>query len=283
MRTKVELQQGSDEWLAFRKNHLGSSDAAALMGVSPWLSPYKLWLEKQGLYTVPMNPAMQHGVNMEETAREAASKVLGVELRPAVFVSVEHPFMMASLDAWNEEAKVLVEIKCPLSENVFARFRDTEEIPCHYIMQLDHMLLVMGLQSCFFAMYYDGNLKMTQHKLSPSWESLLNAELRFWASLKALEAPESDELALELVSGQEALESRLVAAKRALKEAEQAFEAAKKEAVELAGGRCIQFGAVKVVLRTRKGNIEYKAIPELRNVDLEKYRKKSTEWWEVSI
>lgn len=36
------------KWLEFRKEGIGGSDAAAIVGLSKWKSPYQLWLEKTG-------------------------------------------------------------------------------------------------------------------------------------------------------------------------------------------------------------------------------------------
>lgn len=37
-----------EEWLQIRNRGLGSSDAAAAIGLSPYKSPLELWLEKTG-------------------------------------------------------------------------------------------------------------------------------------------------------------------------------------------------------------------------------------------
>ena len=37
-----------EEWLAVRKRGIGSSDAAAAVGLSPYKSQLELWLEKTG-------------------------------------------------------------------------------------------------------------------------------------------------------------------------------------------------------------------------------------------
>lgn len=39
---------GRDEWLGVRKQGIGSSDAAAAVGLNPYKSQLELWLEKTG-------------------------------------------------------------------------------------------------------------------------------------------------------------------------------------------------------------------------------------------
>jgi predicted phage-related endonuclease len=43
------MQQQTPEWLEFRKNKIGASDAPIIMETSPWKTPYQLWLEKLSL------------------------------------------------------------------------------------------------------------------------------------------------------------------------------------------------------------------------------------------
>ena len=40
--------QGSDEWLDARRNGIGGSDVAAVLGANPWRTPLEVWLSKTG-------------------------------------------------------------------------------------------------------------------------------------------------------------------------------------------------------------------------------------------
>ena len=46
--TVKEMETSNDNWLKLRKAGIGGSDAAAILGMTPWKSPYQLWLEKTG-------------------------------------------------------------------------------------------------------------------------------------------------------------------------------------------------------------------------------------------
>jgi len=60
---------------AERKTGIGGSDIAAILGMSPWRTPYEVWLEKTGRSDPPTGTlAMRHGTYVEEfVAREYAS------------------------------------------------------------------------------------------------------------------------------------------------------------------------------------------------------------------
>ena len=61
----LKLVQGSGEWHAHRRTARNASESAAVLGVSPWQSPYQLWLVKTGRVVPEVTPAMQHGTELE--------------------------------------------------------------------------------------------------------------------------------------------------------------------------------------------------------------------------
>lgn len=44
----MNMKQTREEWLAERKSGIGGSDAAAILGLSPWATPVQVWLDKTG-------------------------------------------------------------------------------------------------------------------------------------------------------------------------------------------------------------------------------------------
>ena|SRR5271170_632170 len=75
---------------------------------------------------------------------------------------------------------------------------------------------------------------------------------------------------------------RWIDVNKKIKELEIELEALRDRLVSLSSGsNCRGFG-ISVSSIKRKGNIDYSKIPELKNVDLEKYRKPETESWRVT-
>lgn len=66
-----------------------------------------------------------------------------------------------------------------------------------------------------------------------------------------------------------------------LKEAEEKEEAARKELIEACGEENFEGNGVKVWEIERKGSVDYTIVPELKDIDLEPYRKKGTFYWTV--
>ena len=46
---KISYEQGREQWLELRKQYLGGSDAAAVLGLSKWSSPLSVYADKLAL------------------------------------------------------------------------------------------------------------------------------------------------------------------------------------------------------------------------------------------
>ena len=156
MKLIEDLVQGSDEWLALRKsNHITASEAPVIMGVSPWQTPFSLWQYKMGLTPgQKTNNAMKRGTQMEEPARCEFIKLVGIEVKPAIAVSDNHPFMMASFDGLSNDGDVVVEIKCPGRTDHDKALSGV--IPDKYYPQLQHQMCVAGVEMMFY-FSFDGS------------------------------------------------------------------------------------------------------------------------------
>ena len=42
------LRMSKEDWTAARRESIGGSDAAAVLGLNPWKGPFALWAEKTG-------------------------------------------------------------------------------------------------------------------------------------------------------------------------------------------------------------------------------------------
>ena len=84
--TIVKLAQGSAEWHLHRMAHRNASETPAVLGLSPWTTPYQLWLQRTGRATVEVTTAMAHGTQLEPQARAAYEALTGHEKQPLVLV-----------------------------------------------------------------------------------------------------------------------------------------------------------------------------------------------------
>lgn len=89
------------EWLAQRRTGIGGSDVAAILGLSPWRTPYQVWEDKTGRSDdQEETPALYWGRLLEDPIRQAYADRTGLTVTKPdrMFTSEAHPFMLANLD-----------------------------------------------------------------------------------------------------------------------------------------------------------------------------------------
>lgn len=281
----INLQQGSPEWEEFRKNKIGASDCPAIMGKNPFKSAFRLWEEKCGK-KVFVTDAMRRGTELESKARGIYAEQLGAELTPVVGQHDEHEWMIASLDGVSENMTTVIEIKCP-NEEVFKKIEEGK-IPEYYIWQIQHQLAVTeGLHVTLVA--FNGT-RIVCHSIARDEEmikKLIAEEQKFYMRMMNLDPPEpeADDLTLrsdaEFLEAEEALAvvQEKLSGYEDLKEEERICKEALIYLANDIPSRGSKYRVCKVI---RRGGVQYDKIPELRNIDLEKFRKPPTEFWRVS-
>lgn len=181
--TIVPLEQGTPEWLVWRGQGLGASDAPTIMGENPWKSPAQLLKEKcEGKNEGP-NAAMARGTALEPEARKSYERRFGVCVAPACLQSAKHEWLRASVDGLAVNGSAVVEIKC--GESVYRKTSTTGKVPEYYIGQLQHILAVTGLPSIDFWCYWPGlpEVHLSVARDDRYIERLLEVEALFWQKI----------------------------------------------------------------------------------------------------
>lgn len=291
MSKQVVLIQGSAEWHEHRRTHCNASEAGAVMDVNPWFpkNPSHLWDLKKGIKEVQFNSNMQHGIDTEPAARAYAENRLGDDFTPAVYVNGRYS---ASLDGINFDGTMGIEIKCPISAD--SKLFDMTTPPeilakaTHYWYQLVHQFYcVPSMKRLAFVVYHEARQNIIVME-RPEAERYFPYLLKEWeAFTKAMhddvrpveeEWDDSDEFQ-NLVQAYKLQKLKVEAEEAALKIVdEQIKNYAKSTGKEKVAG----FGAT-VTLVTRQGNVDYKKVPELKGLDLDKYRGKTTTYWMVKV
>ena len=178
MKIYEELQQGSLQWLEFRQQHVGASDASTIMGLNPWHTKMQLWQEKALGWTKEVNNAMRRGSQMEEQARLAYQLQSGCLVSPMVAEDTLYPFISASFDGISEDLTKLVEIKCGKASHKLA---EHGEIPKYYYAQVQQQLYVAGIE-CADYWSFDGTngILLTVDRDNQFITTLLEKIIEFW-------------------------------------------------------------------------------------------------------
>jgi len=140
-------EQRSQEWLELRGKMLTASDAATAIGVNVYEKPNDLILKKCGLNKFEGNEATEHGNKYENIARDIYCEKFGeVAHEIGLYPHPVYKWLGGSPDGITESGKLL-EIKCPLRRKI------TDEVPEHYMPQLQLLMEILDLEECDFIQY----------------------------------------------------------------------------------------------------------------------------------
>ena len=275
----IQLVQGSQAWLEYRRTMRNASETAAVLGVSPWCTPYQLWLLKTGRATTKVTAAMQHGTDTEPAARAAYEAQTDNIMQPLVLQ--DGPYS-ASLDGMDLDGKLIVEIKCPYTGQDSQLWREVKagHVPDHYAAQIQHQLLVSGAELAHLWVF-DGTqgllmpiepIDHAMHRIKEGWEI-------FQDYLDTDSPPpltDADTVMRE--DGAWSAAARAFSdAKAAVDAAEALMAQARGALVALAQHAREQGAGVSVTRYFKQGNVAYAKIPALQGLDLSAYRGKTKE------
>lgn len=187
-----------EQWLLDRGSAIGGSDAAAVVGVSKWKSPLRLWAEKSGRVSsgVESNDAMEMGKLLEPVilARLAEKSGRSVCPWPSTLIakSDAHPFMACTPDGLTFDPAMggTGIVQCKTTGEHFAHAWDGEP-PLDYQVQVQHELAVTGLPwACLVVLIGGRRLKWID--ILPNMEfreKLIEAERNLWSYVESGEVP----------------------------------------------------------------------------------------------
>jgi len=183
----IDLVQNTPEWLAFRANHIGASDASTIMGLNPWRSRKQLWEEKTLGWSQDLNENMRRGQKMEKSALENYQERTGYIMKPCVAEDSIYPFLSASFDGINEELNRVVEIKCGKSSHKLAH---CGLIPKYYYAQVQHQMFIANVDEMdYFSFDGKEGILIPVKKDNAFIYEMLEMEIEFWHSIANLIPP----------------------------------------------------------------------------------------------
>lgn len=136
-----------------RSKGVGSSDAAAILGLDPFRSSYDVWLEKTGrAEPFAGNEATRLGSRLEAPLRAEVAELIGARVVAATS-TFTRGVLRANVDGMVGEAKrgsPLVEIKTTGMLDGWGA-DGSDEVPERVRMQVMHQMLCSGSDRCYVA------------------------------------------------------------------------------------------------------------------------------------
>lgn len=150
------------QWVEARKNGIGGSDVASIMGLNKYSSPLNVWLIKTGREESPDlsgKEAVEWGNRLEDVVAEKFADEhpeLKVYRRNATLVSIERPWAFANLDRWVTDGHGDVGI-LEVKTVGMRRAADWDDgVPLYYLTQVNHYMSVTGYQHAWVAVLIGG-------------------------------------------------------------------------------------------------------------------------------
>ena len=183
-----------DKWREGRKHSIGASDAAAVMGISPWKTEAQLWDEKANGKTLDFHNAdTVRGHRSENHILE----LYGIETGRKIFsgerimlMSNHNPFMSCTLDGidfTDENNPIVIEVKSVKFSH--GEWSD-DKIPDYYFTQLLHQLAVTGWSEAILLVRFTRNegwesasermYHVKREDVQDQIDKLVRKERKFW-------------------------------------------------------------------------------------------------------
>jgi len=263
---------------------------AKIMDISPWGSPYSLFVEKVFGKEQEKTFAMQRGSRLEAEAREILCDKHNLQYIPICVERLDFPHHAASLDGYclskdwggatnnfRVGCEIKVPMKCPDYEKIGL------EIPDYYYVQLQWQIYVADLDQHFYCVYDPQDKDM--HTIEVDRDNLMIGMMiqsadAFKARMTSFDPPEptdKDQVEIHDCRAKE-LASRSCQIADQIRDLERDLEYCRKELRTYLKHDVCRLGDVVARTVHRVGSVEYARIPELSGVDLNSYRKDSTSY-----
>lgn len=194
---------GRDQWLQVRKGGIGSSDAAAAVGLNPYQSQLELWMEKTGRApTAPpgdggaddLSP-MYWGSLLEPIVAAHYTRRTGNRVRRinAVLQHPEQPWMLANIDREVMGAPDVQLLECKTA-GIQGAWLWREGVPEYVQLQVQHQLAVTGKQAADVAVLLGGQ-ELQIFRIERDEEligQLITLEREFWGYVERDQQPPAD-------------------------------------------------------------------------------------------
>lgn len=294
--------QGSEAWKKWRGKGLGSSDAAVLLGWSPWKTIKQLFEEKTGIWTPSFGAFQQAAMDRGKELEPKIRKWYETEYRKGVAFKeniAENGVFRASFDGINElftnpeDGSVgrIIEIKAPnAADHALAK---EGMVPQKYIPQVQWLMLVGKIEWCDYVSFgSDGTYAIVPIRFDEVIQTeLVKRASMFWKfvemekidfeefeylstkweyPLKPIDLGESDKDEIQDdIDEMLRLQNEINTAEARITVLKEKFKS------YLGDKQKMQLGEVTFGYQERKGTIKYGDIPELKQIDLDKYRSDS--------
>lgn len=298
----INVQQGSQQWLALRREHFTASEATAMMGDSPYTTRDQLIYQKATGFTPFVTPQQQRRFDQGHATEAAARPIIEEQEMKTLFPvtgvrDMDGLPLLASFDGLDLDRQLIFEHKL-WNQKVAAQI-EGEGIEPAYYWQLEQQLLVAGKQgSRVIFVCSDGtreNLRWVYYESQDyRRDALIAGWQQFQTDLEQAKAlhekgklpnPYAEAVVRHDDTFQKAEQSYHLAL-QTLDAAKAQAEKAKKDLIDLTGGAKTKGTQFQLYPTYRKGSVKWQdafkaMLPEVPMKELEPFKGKPSTSWTV--
>lgn len=194
----TDAPANSAEWHAARRNGIGASEIGTVVGLSPYDSPYALWLRKKGLIPeIADREVFYWGHALEPVVADRFAELHPeFSVQPAgIHAHWERDWQLASLDRLlvNADAIAPLEIKTSRYGDGYGK-HGTDEVPLHVRCQVLQQMDVWSAPFAYVAALIGGS-DYREYRIdfdADDAAALRDAGAAFWHSLENDDEPPLD-------------------------------------------------------------------------------------------
>jgi putative phage-type endonuclease len=291
-----QVEQRTPAWFKQREGKITGSAVGAILGVNPYKKPAEVMRDMiRSYHGIPNefkgNSATEWGTACEQLATDQ------YEMFYSDMPVVETGFHVHPVNEWLGASpdgllgdKGLIEIKCPygLRKKDQPEFKTLAEQP-HYQAQVQIQLFCTGREYCDFFQWTPNGDQLETEQASEEWVNTNIPKLQAFYDeyLIERELPNAEKYLEETHMEQTdpdiaTLVERYSSITDQCKELESMKKELLSEIIEKCGDKPSVINGHKLTKVERKGSIDYKKVPELKDIDLEAYRKEGSNYWKLS-
>ena len=185
------------QWLVLRRSYIGGSDAAAVVGLNPYVSAYSLWCEKKGITPdFAGNLATAVGEYLEEFIAKRFEEETGKKVRRNNFCifNEDYPWAMADID--RELVGEDAGLECKSTSALNLQQYKGGSFPAKFYVQCVHYLAVTGKQRWYLAVLIGNSdfkvFTIERQDVLEDIDALMAAEKDFSATMQGDTPPAMD-------------------------------------------------------------------------------------------
>ena len=269
----INLKQGSQEWLDFRKNGVGASEIAGIAGITgAFQKRHEILAEKLGRVRELSDfqkRIFADGHEWENVVRENLNAGGEANFIPEVAISEQEPRFFASLDGYDAELGLVLEVKSVTTAEKFKAYCD--RTPEHYEAQIQWQLFITGAKGATLAFVHDGQVVKKYVTADQAMQAkLAEAGKAFLAELDAIKAgtlPNPNQMLATPDMERLAKLARIKAdMKIQLDTIEEEVKALSEKIIEEQKANRVESDEITIQVVERQGAIQYGKIPEVQRL-----------------